>query len=51
MESAAAAAMPLAQVCQLAATASNNFNNFGDDNDVELSIDLETSIHLEMMES
>ena len=53
MESAAAAAMPLAQVghLKLAATASCNFNNFGNDNDVEFSINLETSSDLAVMES
>ena len=46
MEFVAAAAMPSAQVghLKLATTARSNFKNFGDDNDVELSIDLETSI-------
>ena len=51
MESVAAAAVPLAQVghLKLAATASSNFNN--DDDDVELSVDLENFIDLEVMES
>ena len=53
LESAAATAMPSAQVdhLKLAATTNSNCSNFDDDNDVELSIDLETSSDLEVIES
>ena len=53
METTATAAMPVAQVdhFRLAATARSNFNNFGDGDDVVLSINFETSSGLEVIES
>ena len=53
MESAAGTAVPWAQVghLELAAKASSSFNNFGDDNYIELPSDLEISGDLKVMET